>query len=134
MKLPVCLIFSVFCFSSAHALLTKEAIESLRTHQKYCVRTSGVSEDHVEMARLDRQIHEDEYQEKFAVCMLNKFNIMNTDGSINKDEISYVLLTDNPWSYQTAKDCTALVGSNVRETARKITNCLLQTDIIVIAP
>lgn len=33
---------------------------------------------------------------------------MNTDGSINKATESYLLLTDNPESFKTAEDCTAL--------------------------
>ncbi|XP_058808229.1 uncharacterized protein LOC131673885 isoform X3 [Phymastichus coffea] len=106
-----CLLLTALYFSPILSIITRQAMDDLRQQQSHCLRLSGVTKDQLEMARIDRRIHEEENLEKFAGCLLNKFRIMNADGTINHDSGSYVLITDDPGSFLAARKCATLASS-----------------------
>nr|QDJ95969.1 odorant-binding protein 26 [Encarsia formosa] len=109
-------------------------VDDMHVLENDCAMKSGAAKDDIEFTRKNHVVPANQQMSDFSKCMLQKFKVMNPDGSINHNVMEHDFPADVPnYKWQVSENCIAKVGQNDNETYRNIMECFLEHGQMVLA-
>nr|QDJ95976.1 odorant-binding protein 33 [Encarsia formosa] len=128
------IIIAGFFVPAVLGMFSTTIVDYLHGLENDCASKSGASKNDVELARKNKFIPDNQKMSEFAKCMLQKFKVMNPDGSVNQNIMEYEVPSDVPnIKEQVSETCKTRVGQNDNESARNIMNCFFERNQLVLA-
>ncbi|XP_031786658.1 uncharacterized protein LOC103317773 isoform X2 [Nasonia vitripennis] len=132
--IPLHVICLIFCATQVLGTFLPSIDDTLHEYETNCARVSGATHSAIEIARNTKMLANTARLNAFAMCMLQQFNVMDSNGIVNPDVMSYSIISNVPNATAgISQQCISKRGIDAVNTARMIMNCYLRANQMVLA-